>query len=170
MFCFKLGRRQKSYDALPFQNQAALVGFFNRKLDDFFVADGGFGTGVAGGQKRGPAVLQAVQASDFDTRAAQPAAVHAARQPIQVPLEILSKPTPIYTDAARTLKIEGEVLLDVEFTAMGEIRVLKVVRGLGHGLDESATRAVQAMRFRPAQRNGEPVDIRMTVNIVFRLA
>jgi len=83
---------------------------------------------------------------------------------------VLSKPTPVYSDEARTLHIEGDVLLEVEFTATGEIHVLRVVRGLGHGLDESAVRAVQGMRFKPAQRNGQPIDVRTTISIVFRLA
>ena len=131
-------------------------------------AAGGFDSGR--GAERGAPAPQAVQAADFDTQAAQPAAVQATRPPVEVPLEILSKPTPAYTDEARTLNVEGEVLLEVEFSTTGEIRVLRVVRGLGHGLDESAARAVQGMRFKPAQRNGQPVDIRTTVNIVFRLA
>lgn len=155
------------------------------------VADAGFGTGVAtatarsgagvvaaggfdagrGDAGRGAQPTQAVKATDFDTRSAQPAAPQAPRQaPTEVPLEILSKPTPTYTEEARALKIEGEVLLDVEFAATGGIRVLRVVRGLGHGLDESATRAVQGMRFKPAQRHGRAIDVRTTVNIVFRLA
>jgi TonB family protein len=45
-----------------------------------------------------------------------------------------------------------------------------VIRGLGHGLDETATRAVKGVRFKPAQRDGQPVDVRTTVNIVFQLA
>lgn len=155
------------------------------------VADAGFGTGAAtatarsgagvvaagafdagrGGAGRGAQPQQAVKPTDFDTRAPQPAAPQAPRQPrTDVPLEILAKPTPTYTEEARALKIEGEVLLEVELTATGEIRVLKVVRGLGHGLDESATRAVQGIRFKPAQRNGQAIDVRTTVNIVFRLA
>jgi TonB family protein len=48
--------------------------------------------------------------------------------------------------------------------------VLRVVRGLGHGLDESAIRAANGIRFKPAQRNGHPVDFRTTLTIVFRLA
>jgi len=68
------------------------------------------------------------------------------------------------------MKIEGDVLLDIEFCATGQIRVMRVVRGLGHGLDEAATRAAQGMRFKPAQSNGRPVDVRTTVHIVFRLA
>lgn len=125
------------------------------------------GTGGGGGA-RAP---QAVKATDFDARAAQPSAPKAPREArTEVPVEILSKPTPEYTDEARAMKIEGEVALEVEFAATGEIRVLKVVRSLGHGLDERAARAVQGMRFRPAKRDGQPIDVRTTVNIVFRLA
>jgi TonB family protein len=132
------------------------------------VTSGGFGSATAGGGGGRPAGT--VKASAFDERAEQKT-VQAVRQaPRETPLEILSKPTPVYTDEARTMKIEGEVLLEVEFSAEGDITVLRVVRGLGHGLDESAMRAVRSMRFKPAQRDGEAVDIRTTVNIVFRLA
>lgn len=132
------------------------------------VTSGGFDSGKAGG-RGGPQGV--VKSTDFDARAPQQAAQQAAPQArTEVALEILSKPTPRYTDEARAMKIEGEVLLDVEFAATGEVRVLSVVRGLGHGLDESATRAVQGMRFKAAQRNGQPIDVRTTVNIVFRLA
>jgi TonB family protein len=154
-------------------------------------ADAGFGTATAavqarpaaralaaggfdasrGDAGRGAQPPQAVKVTDFDARVPPPAAPQAPRQQrVDVPLEILSKPTPTYTDEARALKVEGEVLLEVEFTAMGEIRVLRVARGLGHGLDESAARAVQGMRFKPAQSNGRPIDVRTTVRIVFRMA
>jgi TonB family protein len=86
------------------------------------------------------------------------------------PVEVLSKPTPVYTDAARRQKIEGEVVLEVEFLASGSIRVLRVVRGLGYGLDESAAAAAQEIRFKPATSAGRAVDSRTTVQIVFRLA
>jgi len=44
------------------------------------------------------------------------------------------------------------------------------VRGLGHGLDESALRAAQQIKFKPAQRDGRPVDSSATVHILFQLA
>lgn len=133
------------------------------------IADAGFGGPPAVTPRS--AAPQAVRASGFDSpppaaAVAQPA--RAAR--IDVPVEILSKPTPAYTDEARTLKLEGEVVLEVEFCARGEVKVLRLVKGLGHGLDESATRAAQAIRFKPAQTSGRPVDFRSTVHIVFRLA
>jgi TonB family protein len=85
-------------------------------------------------------------------------------------VEILSKPRPAYTEEARHLHVEGEVLVEVLFTAGGQLQVRRVVRGLGHGLDESALRAAQQIRFRPAQRDGAPYDSLALVHIVFELA
>ena len=67
---------------------------------------------------------------------AEAAPKRAAPAPETTPVEILFKPRPAYTAEARQLRIEGEVLLDVMFSASGQIRVVRVVRGLGHGLDE----------------------------------
>jgi len=85
------------------------------------------------------------------------------------PVEVLLKPSPAYTDEARAQRVEGEVILEVEFTAEGKVRVLRVVRGLGFGLDEMAQRAAEQMRFKPATSKGAPVDFRANLTIVFRL-
>ena len=87
-----------------------------------------------------------------------------------VPVEILSKPAPAYTAEARRLKKEGEVLLEVVFTASGEVRVISVLQGLGYGLDESAVAAAKQLKFRPAKRDGQPVDSTAKLHIVFQLA
>jgi TonB family protein len=50
------------------------------------------------------------------------------------------------------------------------VRVINVIQGLGHGLDNNAIRAAQQIRFKPAQRDGQPVDSTATVHIVFQLA
>jgi TonB family protein len=94
----------------------------------------------------------------------------AAPERPDVPLEVLSKPTPTYTAIARELRLEGEVSLEVEFCASGAVRVLRVVRGLGHGLDEAAMKAAEQIRFKPAQSHGRAVDVRTTVHITFRLS
>jgi TonB family protein len=86
------------------------------------------------------------------------------------PVEILDKPRPAYTEEARRLNIQGEVLLEVGFTASGQARVLRLIRGLGHGLDETAAAAASQIHFRPALRNGTPVDSTAVVHIVFQLA
>jgi len=86
------------------------------------------------------------------------------------PVEVLFKPRPAYTDEARHLHVEGEVLVEVTFTATGRLVVRRVVRGLGHGLDESALRAAQQIKYKPALRDGEPYDSTALVHIVFELA
>jgi TonB family protein len=90
--------------------------------------------------------------------------------PPTTPVEITFKPNPAYTEEARQLKLEGEVLLEVSFPANGQLHVNRVVRGLGHGLDEAAMAAANKMRFKPALRNGQPVDSTAVVHVVFQLA
>jgi len=86
------------------------------------------------------------------------------------PVEILYKPNPVYTEEARRLGIQGEVTLSVVFQASGAIRVLGVVKSLGHGLDQAAEDAAAQIRFKPAQRDGKPADFPATLRIEFRLA
>jgi len=93
-----------------------------------------------------------------------------AISPVTRPVEILSKPKPVYTDEARGRRIEGEVLLQVLFAASGQVHVLATVRGLGFGLDENAVAAAEAIRFRPAERAGVGADSTAVVHIVFQLA
>jgi len=90
--------------------------------------------------------------------------------PIETPVEILSKPRPEYTEEARQLRLEGEVLIRVLFRATGEVKIIEIVRSLGHGLDQNALRAAQQIRFKPASRQNQPVDSTAIVHIVFQLA
>jgi TonB family protein len=140
------------------------------------VASAGFGSGGSGAGSSnggGSGSQRVVQQGGFgDAENAKPEAPkkRVDTGPPQTPVEIVFKPKPDYTDDARRIKLEGEVLLRVLFTASGEVRVLGVASGLGHGLDESAIRASQQIKFKPAMRNGQPVDSTATVHIVFQLA
>ena len=135
---------------------------------DGAVTTGGFGSGAPAQRSAKP--VGEVQTSGFDQRASAKPSVAAVTKPIDQPVEIVFKPTPEYTDEARSARIEGTVSLELEFTAAGDVRVLRVVRGLGHGLDEAAQRAALRMRFKPAQSDAGPVDSRATVHITFRLS
>ncbi len=88
----------------------------------------------------------------------------------ETPVLLLSKPSLAYTSEARQRKIEGDVELDVEFYATGQVHVLRVLQGLGYGLDEEAVSAAEHIRFTPARREGQPVDSRGLLRIVFRLS
>jgi hypothetical protein len=50
------------------------------------------------------------------------------------------------------------------------VRVNRVVKGLGHGLDEAAIRAAEQIKFKPALSNGHPVDFPAVIHIVFQMA
>ncbi len=137
------------------------------------IASAGFGNGVAIPPTGGSGRRGTVQQSGFSDAAKiteVPKKVAAQSTAAVQPVEILAKPRPAYTDEARHLKIEGEVLLEVVFGANGQVQVIRIIRGLGHGLDESATRAAQQIRYKPALREGHPVDFPATVHIVFQLA
>jgi TonB family protein len=83
---------------------------------------------------------------------------------------IQSKPAPVYTEEARRLHLEGDVVVQVVFSATGEIRIVGVVKGLGHGLDEAAVAATRQIRFTPARRDGQFVDYPATIHVVFALS
>jgi len=85
-------------------------------------------------------------------------------------VEVLSKPPVRYTNEARQLHVEGDVVLSVTFLANGQVVVHGVLQGLGHGLDEEARRVAEQIRFRPATNNGQPVDVTTKITITFQLA
>lgn len=130
----------------------------------------GSGTGTVAGNGSGHGGT--VRNSGFGDSAAQPSSSvqrAAVAAPATTPTEILFKPKPVYTPEARALKIEGQVALEVVFQASGTVRIMRVVHGLGHGLDEAAEQAAQQMRFRPATRGGVAVDTTATLYVTFEL-
>ncbi|HTS37230.1 MAG TPA: energy transducer TonB [Candidatus Solibacter sp.] len=138
------------------------------------VASADFGNGIAtGGKGDGRSNGQGVSTGGFG----QEQVVKSTGPKIQAdtgaattPVEITFKPNPVYTPEARSLKLEGEVLLEVTFFANGTLQVNRVVRGMGHGLDEAASDAARKMRFKPALRGGQPVDSTAVVHVVFQMA
>jgi len=137
------------------------------------IASSGFGNGTATPANR-PRASASVQQSGFgeaDVAAAPTVRSHPVEAPVRaIPAEIISKPTPVYTQEARSLRIEGEVLLEVVLQASGNLRVVRVVRGLGHGLDDNAVRAAEQIHFKPATKDGQPTDSTVVLHIIFQLA
>ena len=140
------------------------------------VASAGFGSGIATGDNSGRVsasrgTVRQAGFGDADVAPHTTAKSTAAEPKVKtIPAEITFKPRPVYTDEGRQLKVEGEVLLNVVFTATGQIRINGVVHGLGHGLDESAIRAAEKIQFKPALKDGQPTDFPAVLHILFQLA
>ena len=120
-------------------------------------------TGYVGGGHVGSAGIQTQMAK-------LPAAEEPQRQVAPTNLEVISKPPVRYTAEARQLRIQGDVILRVTFTAAGQVVIKGLVHGLGHGLDEEARRVAEQIRFHPATRNGQAVDLTTNITITFQLA
>ena len=136
------------------------------------VASTGFGNGTANppsGGKKG-SVVSTGFANAADTTAEAPKKKQQAAGPADNPPTIVDKPKPEYTAEGRSMKIEGDVVVDVVFLANGTVQINRVISGLGHGLDEAAVRAAQQIKFKPALRQGQAVDFPARVRIEFHLA
>lgn len=109
------------------------------------------------------------------TKAAAPAAPQAALPAAVEITDDITPPrlrevaSPEYTAEAKKLKIEGQVTLAIIIDKKGEVVDAKVVKGLGHGLDENAVVAVKEWRYKPAEKDGVPVAVKMEVTVDFFL-
>jgi TonB family protein len=136
------------------------------------VTTGGFGSAAGSAAKGSGFGGDAAVTAGFGgngTAAASPP-VPAIQQVHFTPPEVLSEPRPQYTQEARQLRIQGEITLQVRFGIDGKVEVLRVVSGLGHGLDQEAAMVAQQIRFKPAVKNGQPTDHITYIHILFQLA
>jgi TonB family protein len=83
--------------------------------------------------------------------------------------KIRSRVNPEYTEVARLAKVMGTVLLEAIVTKEGRIRILRVIRPLGYGLEENAAEALSQWQFEPAARMGQPVDVLLEIEVNFNL-
>jgi TonB family protein len=121
-------------------------------------------TGVtdAGFDSRPPAQPQAAPTPSRSSPAIAAASFHS--------VEIVTKPKPEYTAEARRMRIEGEVWIEVLFSADGSVRIQRILRSLGHGLDEKAVAAAERIRFHCARDGARPIDQVATIRVEFQLA
>ena len=135
------------------------------------VASVGFSNGIAGGTGNG-SPHGAVKQGGFQNNvaAAGTPKLALANTGGETTVQVISYPKPEYTPEAKQLKIQGDVVLEVRFSADGRVHVIRVVRGLGHGLDQQAIRAAEQTRFKPATRDGKPVDTTTYFHVDFQLA
>src|SRR5579862_2510871 len=85
------------------------------------------------------------------------------------PPKVLRKVNPEYSKEALDAKREGTVVLSAMTGVDGIPLEIKVVRGIGKGLDEKAVECLRQWRFSPALKDGEPTPVKVTIEIDFRL-
>lgn len=85
------------------------------------------------------------------------------------PPRLLREVKPEYTEEARRHSVEGEVEMEIVVRQNGTTGDIKVLRGLGYGLEQRAIDAVRQWRFSPASRLGQPVDVIVEVSVEFKL-
>jgi periplasmic protein TonB len=83
--------------------------------------------------------------------------------------EPVSTPDPEYTEQARLAKTQGTCILWLIVDDQGRPRDIRVVRGLGQGLDAKAIEAVKQWKFQPAMKDGHPVNVQISVEVGFKL-
>lgn len=106
------------------------------------------------------------------------------RSPVSIPLEpgvlragingagvptCVFCPPPTYNGVARAAKYQGKVELSLVVTAEGQVKSVLILKGEPFLLNKQAIEAVQQWRFRPAEKDGKPVSVRVPVDITFRL-
>lgn len=117
----------------------------------------GTGLGSGGGAGVGPGSGQGIGGGVYNVGGG-----------VSAPVPIYA-PEPEFSAEARRAKYQGVVDLQIIVTKEGTTADIKVVRHLGMGLDQKAIEAVQKYRFRPARYHGQPVAVRMIVEVDFHL-
>jgi protein TonB len=82
---------------------------------------------------------------------------------------VLRKPEPQYTDSARKYAVQGTVVLRCIFSSSGEVKGLRVVKKLPHGLTERTLLAAREIKFTPAMKDGHPVSMYIQLEYNFNL-
>ena len=82
---------------------------------------------------------------------------------------LVNEVLPEYSEEGRKARFQGTVVLNTIIREDGSVQVMRIVRGIGFGLDQNAINAVLQWKFKPARRNGKPVAAFMNVEVSFNL-
>lgn len=137
------------------------------KVDPALVPPGRSGEGIGpgrGGGTSSPDNRQPLTPAEIN----DPNKVFNTRQVTQK-ARIVSRPEPMYTESARKFGVTGTVVLRAVFSNDGEVKNIKVVKGLPHGLTQTAVLAARRMKFLPAQIDGRPVSQYIQIEYNFNL-
>jgi TonB family protein len=110
---------------------------------------------------------------DFGSASSNPAIEHGLGSPLRSVGGVVSAPELIYkadpefSEEGRKARAGGVVVVRLIVDARGMPQNIRVVRGIGMGLDQKAFEAVRAYRFKPAMVDGKPVPVQVNVEVNF---
>lgn len=87
---------------------------------------------------------------------------------VKAPVKLVY-PRPPYTEEARRARVEGVVILETVIDRDGLVTEANVLKGLPHGLSESALSTIREWKFKPAMLEGEPVPVYFMLTVNFRI-
>jgi TonB family protein len=87
---------------------------------------------------------------------------------VQRPI-LIHQAEPEYSQQAKAAKFSGTVRLSLVVEANGRPTHVRVVKGVGMGLDEKAVEAVRQYQFKPATLAGKPVPVDLYVDVNFQM-
>lgn len=76
---------------------------------------------------------------------------------------------PEFAEEAKRAKIAGNVLVNLVVDQNGIPTNVRIVRGIGYGLDEKAVEAVRRYRFKPSMEHGQPVPVEINIQVNFKI-
>ena len=85
------------------------------------------------------------------------------------PPELLEHEAPSYTDEGIKRRVQGVVIIHGVIEVDGRVNQIKLLRGLGYGLDERAIERAKQWSFKPARLNNEPIRHGTTIEVLFKL-
>lgn len=105
--------------------------------------------------------------SGADSQASQKAAPLTVA-PAKMAAQVLSKVTPVYPPEAKKARIQGKVVLNAVIGKAGHVENLKVVSGPNE-LQQSALDAVRQWTYKPFLLNGEPIEVKTSISVIYTL-
>jgi periplasmic protein TonB len=85
------------------------------------------------------------------------------------PPTVVYRVDPEYSEDARRARHQGTVVLEAIVRRDGSVEILGVAKGLGYGLDENAIAALNQWKFNPGKKDGQAVDVRLSIEVNFTL-
>lgn len=76
----------------------------------------------------------------------------------------------VYPNFAKQAGIQGKVFVTALIDEKGNVTETDILKGIGSGCDESAAKAISAVKFTPGIKNGKPVKVKITIPVMFKLS